>query len=300
MERIKVYKVKPILTDREADMLAGQMLRQDHCSLLLEEPCDIYDSETGKCLAKYRKNVIPMDVVSKAYLALLSAAKGTSNRGVGTGLLEDGRTVKKRRRLLDGSLSNTNIAGEIVDSGIIGYFDRGPRFPYCRTTAFNQQHLEKFKKATSIIKLVDEQYAKLMPREYKLQRELADHTSQDFVIKGTAFTTVTVNKNWQTAVHKDAGDYKYGFGNLTALRDGTFSGGHLCLPKWGVGFDLRNGDLLLMDVHQWHGNTPIVLDDPKAVRLSLVMYYRENMIHCGTMEKELDRVKNRRKGEKLN
>jgi hypothetical protein len=65
-----------------------------------------------------------------------------------------------------------------------------------------------------------------------------------------------------------------------------------------VAFDMQNGDVLLVDVHQWHGNTPIKAD-PGAVRLSLVMYYREKMIHCGTMEEELKRVQKRKKGDKL-
>ena len=85
-----------------------------------------------------------------------------------------------------------------------------------------------------------------------------------------------------------------------ALRKGTFSGGHFVVVRWGCGFDLQNGDVLLVDVHQWHGNTPIIKDDPKAVRLSLVMYYRENMIHCGTMKEELQRAKTRKKGQSLN
>jgi hypothetical protein len=198
-------------------------------------------------------------------------------------------------------MSKTTIAdGGAVNSGIVGYFDRNVRFPNCRLTAFNKKHFDKFKKAYPLIKLVDNFYKTLMPKEYKAQRSEADKTSQDFVIKDTAFTTVTVNKNWQTAVHKDAGDFKGGFGNLVAIRDGDYSGCHFVVVRWGVGFDLRNGDLLLVDVHQWHGNTPMIKEQNNATRLSLVMYYRENMIHCDTMEKELQRVKNRKRGDTIN
>jgi hypothetical protein len=70
--------------------------------------------------------------------------------------------------------------------------------------------------------------------------------------------------------------------------------------RWGIGFDLQNGDLLLTNVHEWHGNTPMIKLEPKATRLSLVMYYRENMIHCESMEKEINRTKNRKRGERLN
>lgn len=295
------------MTVEESDQLAGILLKQEETYVIYRQDVDVYDKESGRCLAKFRKNVIPPEVQIAAFKNLLKAAGGTSNRGMGTGIVESENEglkvskVKKRLKLKSGKLSKTNVAvGGIVNSGIIGYFDRTPRVPNCRLTAFTQHHFDKFKAAYPIIKFVDNQYAALMPKEYKKQRAQADKTSQDFVIKNTAFSTVTVNKNWQTAVHKDKGDFAEGFGNLTALRQGTFTGGHLVLPRWGVGFDIQNGDLLLMDVHQWHGNTPIVKDDPKAIRLSLVMYYREKMIHCKSMKEELKKVQNRSYGTRLN
>ena len=40
--------------------------------------------------------------------------------------------------------------------------------------------------------------------------------------------------------------------------------------------------------------------DEDAKRISLVMYYRKNMISCGTAEEEVSRVKSRLAGSKLN
>ncbi len=303
--KVKVVKIKPLMSVKESDSLAGKFL--SGCDHVFREDVDVYDSESGKCLAKFRTRVIPGIIQIAAFDSLLNAAKATDNRGVSTGEAEvldgNGKVIAKRKirkKLKNGKQSKTNVAaGGAVNSGIIGYFDRGPRFPYCRLTAFNQYEFDKFKKAYPIIKLVDTMYSQLMPVEYGKQFALVKKTSADFVIKGTVFTTVTVNKNWQTAVHKDKGDFKEGFGNLTALRKGTFIGGYLVLPRWGVGFDIQNGDLLMMDVHQWHGNTPIVKDDANAVRLSLVMYYREKMIHCKTMKEELKKVQTRKYGTTL-
>lgn len=276
--------------------MAGKLLKREDCRTLVTEDADVYDKETGRCIAKFRKAVIPGKVQEAAFKALLPAAKTTHNRGTSGGKDETGRG-SMFRPLKDGKVSKTIIAKNPVDSGIVGYFDRTARTPNCRLTAFNQQHLDKFKAAYPIIKVVDNFYKDLMPVEYAKQKKMADKTSQDFVIKATSFTTVTVNKNWQTAVHKDAGDYREGFGNLVALRKGQFHGGYFVVVRWGVGFDLQNGDLLLVDVHQWHGNTPIFYDDRNAVRLSLVMYYREKMIHCGTMKEELERAKRRTSGK---
>lgn len=291
----QIVKLKPIMTVEQSDEMAGKLLQEKDVVQLFTKDVDVYDAESGKCIAKFRKNVIPANIQKEAYTALIGAAKVSLNRGMSGGEV-DGKVSGHFKRK-DGKISKTHQAAKPVESGIVGYFDRNPRMPFCRLTAFNQQHLEKFKKAYPIIKFVDVAYSKLMPEYYKKQRAIADKTSKDFVIKDTAFTTVTVNRNWQTAVHKDAGDFKEGFGNLVALRKGKFIGGHFVVVRWGAAFDLQNGDLLMVDVHQWHGNTPIIRDDDKVVRLSLVMYYREKMYECGTMKQELDRAKNRKFGD---
>jgi hypothetical protein len=291
----KIIKLKPIMSVDESDSMAGMLLEQRHCTTLIDYDADVYDAESGKCIAKFRKKIIPPAIQLNAFNCLLPAATVHPNRGMASGLLEDGKAGRNNVRK-KGTISKTREA-KSAPSGIVGFFDRTVRMPYCRLTAFNQQHFEKFKKAYPIIKFVDKTYSQLMPEHYKKQRKIADSTSQDFVIKDTAFTTVTVNKNWQTAVHKDKGDFADGFGNLVALRKGKYLGGHFVVVRWGVGFDMQNGDLLLVDVHQWHGNTPIIKDNNKVIRLSLVMYYRQHMKDCGTMAQELHRAKNRKKGD---
>ncbi len=293
----KILKIKPIMTVEESDALSASMLTQDACKLLITYDADVFDAKTGACIAKFRKGLIPDNVQQDAFEALLSAASPSQNRGISGGAGGGAGKDKDRRIKVDGTVTKTQEA-PMVNSGIVGYFDRNVRFPNCRLTAFNKQHLDKFKKAWPIFKVVDNLYKKLMPVEYKRQKSMADKTAPEFVINDTVFTTVTVNKNWQTAVHKDVGDFKGGFGNLVALRKGFFKGGHFVVVRWGVGFDLQNGDILLVDVHQWHGNTPIVAEKG-AVRLSLVHYYREKMFECGTLKEELDRAKNRKKGQPL-
>ncbi len=297
--KVKEYRVSPRLSDEEVNKLRGDLLGEKDYNILFTEDADVYCEETGKCIAKFRKKIIPANIARDAYESLKNASAVSSNRAISAGAANEQGNFSAKRIKKDGTISNTNIKTP-VNSGIIGYFDRGPRFPYCRQTAFNEKQFSKFKKAYPIIKLVDTKYAELMPENYKLQREVADSTSQDFVIPNTAFTTITINKNWQTAVHTDKGDFEKGFGNLVVLRKGRYTGGYFVVPKWGVAFDLQNCDLLLVDVHQWHGNTPIHKIDEDAKRVSLVMYYRKNMINCGTAEEELHIAKTRKRGDKLN
>lgn len=296
---IKRINLSPRLDDDQAKRLAGELLGEKDYNTLITYDADVYCSDTGKCIAKFRKKIIPANIAKDAYESLKSVSAVSSNRGVSSGSTDEKGLFSKKKIKKDGTRSNTDLV-DPVSSGIIGYFDRNPRTPYCRQTAFNEKQFSKFKQAYPIIKLVDTKYSELMPENYALQRAIADDTSKDFVIPNTAFTTVTVNKNWQTAVHTDKGDFEKGFGNLVVLRKGRYTGGYFVVPKWGVAFDLQNCDLLLVDVHQWHGNTPIHKIDEDAKRVSLVMYYRKNMIACGTAEEEMQIVKNRKEGDKLN
>ena len=108
---------------------------------------------------------------------------------------------------------------------------------------------------------------------------------------GTAFTTITTNINFKTFIHTDKGDDEEGFGNLAVLHTGEYTGAYTVIAKYGVAVDVRNCDLALFDVHELHGNTPAISKTPYE-RISIICYYREKMIDCGTSEQELQRIKN--------
>ena len=290
---MKRIELKRVLTEEEGNALAGKFLGVDSFDLLIDEDCDAFDADTGQPIFSFRKGIIPEAVCSKAWDSLRPAARPSFNRGVASGSDTSQKYIRK-----DGVESNTQKM-EPVNSGIVGYYDRYVRTPYCRLTAYTSKYFERFREAYPVIKFVDNLYAEIFPEQYAKQRAKADETSQDFVIRGTSFTTVTVNLDYQTAVHKDAGDFPEGFGNLVVMNKGHYEGGYFVLPEWRVAIDARWGDLLLADVHQWHGNTPMHKHEENAERLSLVMYYRDNMIKCGTMEEELDRAKRRQQGDKL-
>ncbi len=56
----------------------------------------------------------------------------------------------------------------------------------------------------------------------------------------------------------------------------------------------------MADVHEWHSNTPIIGIKGNYERISCVFYYRANMIYCGTAEEEVERAKNRKRGDRIN
>jgi hypothetical protein len=149
----KVVKLKPIMSVEESDKMAGQFIHEGGYKILFEEDVDVYDAESGKCIAKFRKKVIPPNVQLAAFNSLLPAAKVSMNRGTSGGNV-DGKIAEYKIRS-NGKKSKTSEAANPVESGIVGYFDRNPRMPFCRLTAFNQKHMAKFKAAYPIFKLVD-------------------------------------------------------------------------------------------------------------------------------------------------
>jgi hypothetical protein len=318
------YTLDEILTDHEASALVGKLLGPDapipvvssgpggttgfvtdrgggsSVSLGGTGPLRL-DKPDGSPLLVLVPAAIPPDAARAAYLGLRAAAAESHNRGTAAGAVGDDpavatgrgnvgevRGTRYRRRLVEtGELSKTAEAIP-VRSGIVGFYDRSQRNPYCRMTAYTMARPERFAAALPLIAAADEAFRWHLPDRHAAQMEKVRTTRPEWVIRHpggrapTAFTTVTVNSNWQTAVHKDAGDLPEGFGVVTAIRAGGFSGGLLVFPRFRVGVDLRTGDVLLADVHEHHGNTPIVGVPGTFERLSMVLYYRSKMGVCGS------------------
>lgn len=290
----------PVRSDEECDALGGTFLGPETFTRVIAEDADVDDAVTGAPVLRFRKHALAPDACAAGWEGLRHAAAPTQNRGVAAGPLppldtsqvvmaSDGRRYNELKA--DGSVSKTSRALP-VNSGIAGYYGRYPRIPYCRQTAYTAEHVAEWKTARPFIQAVDAVFSRELPERYQAQAEVARRSSPDFVIPGTTFSTITINRNWRTACHKDAGDLHEGFGVLSALEgaEGSYDGGYFIIPKYGVAVDLRGGDVLLADVHQWHGNSKIV-GRGRWARYSFVFYFREGIIECGSAEEELLRAK---------
>jgi hypothetical protein len=198
-------------------------------------------------------------------------------------------------------VSDTSYAN-VVLSGIAGWFDRYPRIPYGRATAYTQHSYDKFKLSFPFLQTLDRGFAELLPQRHSAQRAAANKIDPAFLVSETVFTTITVNKTFRTAAHRDAGDFTNGLSNLLVLsNNGNYTGGYLILPEVRIAVNVRPGDLLLVNNHEYiHGNTPIELQDDTAERISLVCYLREKMLELGSKEYEDHRfnyVEQRRKNK---
>jgi hypothetical protein len=311
---VNTIRLESELDGPAADALAGTLLPRAAADRILQPsdgPTTVLRPD-GSRLLVYLPRILPSSACKTAYPALRTAAGETDNRGLAGGVIPRGATVVKgnepigrrtrtRWRALkgDGTVSGSSRAIP-VNSGVVGYFDRSSRFPYCRMTAFGLAHPDRLAAALPLVRACDRAFAAAVPDRHAAQLAAARAGSPDFVLPGTCFSTITVNRNWQTAVHQDVGDLAAGFGVMTAFRAGDYRGGELCFPRQRVAVDLHTGDLLLADVHQWHGNFPLAGAPGTFERLSLVLYYRERIADCGSAAEELARVRGRRRGQALN
>jgi len=280
---MKTFKLKRRLDEKKAAKLKTKYLNKSHYDILVTDDADGYDAQTGQLLFRFRKNAIPYDLLKQGYEAFKGSIELTESRGAASG------SSHKRIRK-DGSVSNITV-GNKVESGSVGYMDKNAMVHYCRKTAFAKKYFDDFKAGVPFVQYVDKLYEELCPDHYAKQKAIALGTNQNYVIDGTSFTTVTVNKNFRTAVHQDAGDYQDGFGNLIVYREGNYGGGYFVLPEYGVAIDLHNTDILFVDVHKWHGNTEYTNCSDDWLRISFVMYYREYMYKCKQPAEELHQVK---------
>jgi hypothetical protein len=207
--------------------------------------------------------------------------------------------IKEAKWVTETFISDTTYANAVL-SGVAGWFDRYPRIPYGRATAYTRDHFDKFQLAFPFLQSLNRGFKELLPWRWSNQKAAADKIDSRFLVPETVFTTVTVNSNFRTAAHYDAGDLNSGLSNLLVVSNGgKYKGGYLILPEYRVAVNVRPGDLLLINNHEvLHGNTPIELEEEGAERISLVCYFREKMLELGSYEYEnirFEYVESRRK-----
>lgn len=198
----------------------------------------------------------------------------------------DDEQIRQARKVHDEWISVTNYAKSVF-SGVAGWYDRYPRIPWGRATSFTEKNFETFKKSFPFLQSLNRGYKDLLPMKWGNQRAAADKIDSRFLVPETVFTTITVNKSFRTAAHRDAGDLDSGLSNLLVVGSGDYTGGYLVFPELRIAVNVRPGDLLLVNNHEIiHGNTPIVLNNPEAERISLVCYFREKMLDLRSWEYE--------------
>lgn len=265
---IKIYYVCKDVPDDAMAKREGKKITPNQIHKIIDHDADVFTND-GRLLLRFRKNVLTKEYMDAFYDNIIDFAnKKTSNRGTASG-----------------SKSRDVHSNPKIKTNIFGYFDnwspkqkmvftkKGYKIPIAvRECLFNRDNPDKYHATIPLVSEIDHYYKKLAPEHHENQMKKASQTH--FRIGNTAFTTITTNVNWQTTLHTDKGDDSEGLGNLVVLERGEYEGGETCFPQYGIGVDVRMGDVLFMDVHQFHANLPIVLKTDDATRLSIVSYLR--------------------------
>jgi hypothetical protein len=270
INKVREIIVTPLLTDEEVAKLNGDMI--DKCDTILTESCDVYIGNPDGSrtpLAKFRKKWFPDEIITLGFEHFHKLSATSRSRGAAAGPIDISGAYFKDRTLTKTTKLSTIVvskAGKVstftvnnqVNSSVIGYLDKHSikySIP-CRLTALTKKHLPEVSAGMPFITAIDQAYQLLMPEPYALQKARAD-LRPAYRLGNTAFSSVTINRNFRTGLHCDGGDFKNGFGNLTVIERGQYSGGATCFPQYGIGFDVRTGDFLAMNVHKHHCNLPI-------------------------------------------
>ena len=291
--RVPVIQLRARVSDADIVRRKATKVTSDDYVALLTGDCDVYRPD-GELLCMLRRKAISVEWHEQARLQLRFMTKnyGSDNR-----ISYAGYAVAKHNTITGkGQLRATDKSGKtiIVPSAIAGYFEpQGGRFRFCRATAFVANDLERWEDVLPLVNHVGSLFEQYLPKKWKIQSEYGMCCSDDFRIVGTPFSTITVNRNIAGTVHQDAGDLKTGFGLISCHRQGDYTGGHLVFPQYRVAVDLEDRDLILFNPHDWHGVTKLrhADADDEGERITVVYYFREKLVKCGSAEQELAKAK---------
>ena len=244
MVRIINIDAADTLTDTECDNFKGTYLGNDSYDTLIDEDCDYICQ--GKIVFKFRKNKFKEDLLKTAWDNCSKMAKASRGRGAAAGPIDPESVYWKKRDISwmnkwsavykvkdkkTGEMkpSKMKVNNEVA-SNPIGYYGAtkglGVNLP-CRLSHYTKTKFD-FHNAIPFFQEISKSYEELMPDKFISQMERAK--INDYHITGTPFSTITINRNFRTAVHKDSGDFG-GWACLTALEENKYHGGYFVLPE---------------------------------------------------------------------
>jgi len=312
---VEIKYITKLCYDKDIKYLEGHHLDDEYIHTLIDTDTDVYDEDTNELIISFRKGVLEHSQVAFDNLAKLAGtARGRSSSA---GQIDTESVYFKRRKCIntkgvqtgylkpDGTPSKMRINNPVISTPI-GYFDATKKIGLdlpCRLTSHTAKNLSRFTSSLCYFNEISQWYEKLAPEQFKAQKERIN-MSPDFKIGESVFSTITINRNFRTALHKDKGDFG-GYACLSVCEYGSYSGGLFMIPQYGLGINLRQSDILVAKVHCYHCNselwtTPeqdkynqslnkIMVSNPEIGiiggeydfhRVSFVSYLREKMIHC--------------------
>lgn len=298
VEEVMTYKLmlrsrRDCLRDVEVEALRGRLLNRAHYKHLLDEDCVVLDETVSdkkeKLVARLVRGGLDKKLVAVQAEALRVVHGDLSNRG---GIVYKD-SMMYGERASDGRFNNTQkVPRPVLDqmrkrnarlglsgpySDFLGFFDKTPRMPFCRSTAWSLKRPDIFEISKPLVEAVEYVNRHEAHDSWRRQRDFMRRVSQDHKYPNSIYSTVTVNLNVRACAHTDDGDFRGGMGNLIVLEWPRDDSGVLIMPRERIALVARPGDVLLMNVHHLHGNSRLTLG---GTRLTAVLYARERINLC--------------------
>jgi len=211
---------------------------------IINESCDLYDSDTDKLIFSFKKNVIPKELYNIDKKIISHATSLSYNRGTASGVVnsaglrrgmenwkkkpkypcnkngnplpEDHKKHSAFFKYEDGRISKRTRSNSVASQSI-GGFDKNPQHP-CRLTYWTKNNLKSYETIFPLCKYISDKYFSYVPDKWLSQYEKYKNSPQEFVIPDTNFSTLTINCDFRTACHRDAGDCKDGLTCFTVKK----------------------------------------------------------------------------------
>jgi hypothetical protein len=286
--------VKKLVDDTTASKYKGFDVSKEMSKkhTLFTKKTIVRDCDTNEIVLVYVPNAFQKETIENAVRVLEKYAPVTGFRGEAAGkadaenLLRNtgGKDLKvdapknaSWARIIRKTGSNIALSNYVM-SGNIGFYKRKRLHTLRKADTPNEETQALLDES---IGLVQKEAPELYTRMYS-----AIYDKYRYGGKLSPFTTLTVNRNFRTAMHRDKGNLN-GYAVLTASFVGKpYKRGYLHFPQYGIAVPLRKGDGLIANVNLLHGNEEIVYPDEESGRVSFVVYAREEFSKGNTSAKK--------------
>ena len=231
-------------------------------STLINEDCKLIDKDTGQIIAIYF--TLP-ETPSSLLRGLLSLKYDKNKR----------------------------LKGLITHSRIFGWRPKEMiRNNYCSSASMARKEPGIHAQLVQFAHVLTKYYKQFVPEIFKSHQQIADdNILEEWMIKGTPFSSGIVNKNNELHYHYDAGNFKDVYSNMVAFKS-NIRGGYLSIPEYDIGLEIATNSVLLFDGQKLlHGVTPIKLLNANSYRYTVVYYTLKAMWTCKPLTEELARYK---------
>jgi hypothetical protein len=192
--------------------------------------------------------------------------------------------------------------GLVSQSAIFGYKPKvAMRQDFCSSSAMAKNQSKEHFFITDFAKNLTNYYRDNFPKVFEGHAKIVQEKIKDqWVIKGTPFTSGIINKDNPLKYHFDSGNFKGVLSNMVAFKK-NMSGGRLVIPAYNIKLEISDGSLSVFDGQSiLHGVSPFIKLNEKAYRYTVVYYTLEQMWKCETINDELIRIRKKKKEREFN